>query len=331
MPTTTPLLQVENLKTWFGSRTRPIRAVDGVSLSVPARTTVALVGESGCGKSVTALSLARLVSPAAGFYAGGRILFRGRDVLRMNRGELAELRGGGIAYIFQEPGPALNPVARVGRQVAEAVRLHDPEADSRARTVELLETVGLPQPAHLARRYAHELSGGMQQRVMIAMALACRPQLLVADEPTTALDVTTQAQILVLLRDLQTRFHMSILLITHNLGLVAGYADWVNVMYAGRIVESGPTAATLARPAHPYTRALLHAVPRLHPRPGRERIEGIPGRVPSPAELPWGCKFADRCAAARAACREREPHLTGCDSLPGRQVRCFFPHLDENG
>ena len=325
MPSATPLLQVEDLKTWFGSRTHPIRAVDGVSFSVPVESTAALVGESGCGKSVTALSLARLVSESAGFYAGGRVLFEGRDVLRMTRKDLAELRGGRIAYIFQEPGTALNPVQRVGQQIGEAVRLHDTASNPRTRTLELLETVGLPEPGRLARRFPHELSGGMQQRVMIAMALACRPQLLVADEPTTALDVTTQAQILDLLRGLKSRFRMSILLITHNLGLVAGHADGVNVMYAGRIVETGPTREILDAPAHPYTHALLHAVPRLRPAAGRERIQGIPGRVPPPTELPWGCKFADRCTRAQAECREREPDLTNHAATAERRVRCLFP------
>ena len=321
MDAETPLLQVRELKTWFGSRRRPIRAVDGVSLDVPPRSTVALVGESGCGKSVTALSLARLVPEPPGFYAGGDVLFDGRSVLKMSQAELSGLRGREISYIFQEPATSLNPVFRVGAQIMEAVRLHRPSANARDEAGKLLQRVGLPEPQRQLNAYPHQMSGGMQQRVMIAMALACRPRLLVADEPTTALDVTIQAQILALLSDLQRDLDMSVLLITHNLGLVADQAHTVSVMYAGRIVESGPTGDVLRSPAHPYAKALLEAVPRLGSAGGR--MTGIPGTVPDPADLPRGCKFSPRCTRVQPLCREQEPALATVE--PGRDVRCFFP------
>jgi len=317
----TPLLQVRELKTWFGSRRRPIRAVDGVSFDVPPQSTVALVGESGCGKSVTALSLARLVPEPPGYYAGGDVLFDGRSVLQMSQRELSDLRGREISYIFQEPATCLNPVFRVGAQIMEAVKLHRPSADAREEAVKLLQLVGLPEPLRQLKAYPHQMSGGMQQRVMIAMALACRPRLLVADEPTTALDVTIQAQILELLSDLQRDLQMSVLLITHNLGLVADQAHRVSVMYAGRIVESGLAGDVLRSPAHPYARALLDAVPRLDSTGGR--MTGIPGTVPDPADLPPGCKFEPRCSGAQPECREKEPGLETAGS--GREVRCFFP------
>jgi peptide/nickel transport system ATP-binding protein len=327
-----PLLRVEDLRVWFGSAANPIRAVDGVSLSVPAGRTVALVGESGSGKSVTALSLARLVPQPPGFIPGGRILFGGEDVLRMSGRRLAQIRGGDIAYVFQEPATALNPVLRVGWQIMEAVRLHRPDTDARAEAPRLMGMVGLPDPERRMRSYPHELSGGMQQRVMIAMALASRPRLLVADEPTTALDVTIQAQILELLGRLQQELRMAVLLITHNLGLVAGMAHSVAVMYAGRIVEDGPAEDVLTQPAHPYTRGLLEAVPRLvgaEPERGggaartRARLRGIPGTVPHPARLPAGCKFAPRCPLVRDVCRREDPAVR--EAAGGRLVRCGFP------
>ena len=320
------LLEVQQLKTWFGAGPKPVRAVDGVSFSVPEKATVAVVGESGCGKSVMALSLARLVPEPPGFYEAGRILFDGENVLEMDRKRLGQLRGREIAYVFQEPGAALNPVLRVGYQVMESVRLHRPSVDPAKEAGRLLEMVGLPDPSRQLRAYPHELSGGMQQRAMIAMALACEPKLLVADEPTTALDVTIQAQILELLGDLQKRLGMSVLLITHNLGLVADVAKTVNVMYAGRIVESGRVEDVLAQPCHPYTRGLLDAVPRLDGAEGGGEVKGIAGTVPNPKELPHGCKFAPRCNRAQDKCRDMEPDLSTLGEGAGeRTVRCHFP------
>jgi ABC-type dipeptide/oligopeptide/nickel transport system ATPase component len=257
------LLDVRDLRTYFGRKDQPVRAVDGVSFTVGQGETVALVGESGSGKSVTALSLARLLPAAQAYHAGGQIVFGGRDVLAMGDAELRALRGADIAYVFQEPGSSLNPVFTIGYQIAEAVRLHRPDVDARKETLEWLGRVGIPEPKQRFDSYPHQFSGGMQQRVMIAMALACRPKLLVADEPTTALDVTIQAQILKLLASLQHELNMAMLLITHNLALVAENADRVYVMRAGVIVESGPTEQILRRPEHPYTQALLAAVPRL--------------------------------------------------------------------
>ncbi|MFC1498847.1 ABC transporter ATP-binding protein [Verrucomicrobiota bacterium] len=346
------LVEVRGLKVWFGSRKNPIRAVDGVSFEISGGLTVALVGESGCGKSVTALSLARLVPQPPGIYAGGTVLFDGRDVMDMTERELANIRGRELAYVFQEPGISLNPVFRVGYQIMEAVKLHKKDVNARDEVLRLMNMVGLPEPERRMRFYPHEMSGGMQQRVMIAMALACSPKLLVADEPTTALDVTIQAQILELMSALQKQMNMSVLLITHNLGLVADTAHFVYVMYAGRIVESGTTENVLAGSAHPYTKGLLDAVPRIRMRGhgdagtrgcgdssvGAEdlRLKGIPGSVPDPACLPKGCKFAPRCSKVQNVCREKEPEMmemvdgkwlmvNGKSETGTHQVRCYFP------
>jgi oligopeptide/dipeptide ABC transporter ATP-binding protein len=294
--------------------------VDGVSLAISGGETAALVGESGCGKSATALALTKLLPQPPAFYAGGDILFRGRNVLAMAEAELRELRGKEIAYVFQEPAGSLNPVVRVDRQIAEALRLHRPEADACAEVLRLLDLVGIADAERKMKSYPHQLSGGQQQRVMIAMALAGRPKLLIADEPTTALDVTIQAQILELLASLQREFGMAILLITHNLGLVAHLARTLYVMYAGRIVESGPAAEVLRDPKHPYTRALMDAVPRL--KWGGERLMGIEGMVPSLANLPSGCKFHPRCPKCRQLCREAEPAWEHISSSRG--VRCHY-------
>lgn len=317
--TDAPLLRVADLQVFFGQGDRAARAVDGVSFDLSAGETLALVGESGSGKSVTALSLARLVPAPPGRYQGGRILYRGRDVLHLADRDLRALRGGEVAYVFQEPSSSLNPVFRVEAQIREVLRLHRPAADTTAEVASLLACVGLPDPGPVARKYPHELSGGMQQRVMLAMALAARPHLLVADEPTTALDVTVQAQILALLASLQRQFGMAILLITHNLGLVAEIAHRVAVMYAGRIVEQGPVADVLRHPRHPYTRALLAAVPRLEGAVGT--VQGIEGMVPDPRRLPAGCAFHPRCAFARERCRVEAP-LENVDGA--RLVRCHF-------
>ncbi len=313
------LLDVEDLRVYFRTRGNPVRAVDGVSLSVGAGETVALVGESGCGKSVTALTLSRLVA-APGYVAGGSLTFAGRDVLAMDARALRRLRGGDIAYIFQEPASSLNPVFRVGWQIAEAVKLHAGKTPRRAEVAELLRRVGLNDPELRVGAYPHELSGGMQQRVMIAMALACRPRLLVADEPTTALDVTIQRQILDLLVKLRAEQEMAILLITHNLGLVAGIARRMYVMYSGQAVEWGAVPDVLNAPLHPYTRGLLGAVPGLSG--GRARIQGIPGAVPNPAARPPGCPFHPRCAMARALCRTQIPLATVLSE--DRGVRCHY-------
>ena len=315
------LLTVSDLKVYFrtGDDARPVKAVDGVSFSIREGETAALVGESGSGKSVTALSLGRLL-PGAGYLAGGSIAFEGEDVMAMDEARLRKLRGGRIAYIFQEPATSLNPVFTVGWQIAEAVRVHATAPDPDKEVVRLMRLVGLPDPERRCKSYPHEMSGGMQQRVMIAMALACKPRLLVADEPTTALDVTIQAQILELLADLQSQLRMGILLITHNFGLVARMAKSIHVMYAGRIVEAGPTREVLTQPHHPYTQALLRAVPRLR-TPIRELAE-VQGSIPSLSDLPPGCAFNPRCPKAADRCREEIPGEQ--EAGTERTVRCHF-------
>ena len=311
------LLQVSDLRVTFRTGEGTIRAVDGIDLEVRANETVALVGESGCGKSVASLSLARLVA-GPGLSTTGRIRFLDRDMLTMPEQELRRWRGSGIAYIFQDPMASLNPVQTVGDQITEAIRMHRRVPAAKDEVVRLLQQVGLPDASARLRAYPHQFSGGMQQRVMIAMALACQPRLLVADEPTTALDVTVQAQIFRLLRDLREQLKMAVLLITHNLGLVAQNAERVYVMYAGRIVESGSTDAVLRHTAHPYTKGLLAAVPRLS-RVG-ERMTGIEGTVPHPARLPPGCRFQPRCGVAQEDCRTVEPDLRSVTG--GHQFRC---------
>ena len=291
-----------------------------VSFDVLPGEIFALVGESGCGKSVTCLALARLNPEPPFRVRSGQIRVQGHDVLALGDRELRKLRGGGIAYIFQDPGASLNPVLQVGGQVAEAIRLHETVSRraAKARVVELFRQVGIPEPALRAEAYPHQLSGGMQQRVMIAMALSCHPAVLVADEPTTALDVTVQAQILALLRQLRAEFNTAILLVTHNLGIVAGLADSAAVMYAGEIIEQAPAERLLRSPQHPYTQALLAAVPRLGMN--KERLTTIPGRVPPPGQYPAGCRFAPRCASARADCACTAPSLIR--TAPGQAVRC---------
>src|SRR5690349_13651590 len=302
-----PLLEIKNLQLEFGSKEKPLRAVDGVSVTIDAGETVCLVGESGCGKSVTALSIARLVPSPPARYTDGEILLNGRDVLRMNSSELRQIRGGVVSYIFQEPSASLNPVFRVGNQIKEALKLHRPEKANDTEVIRLLKLVGIPAPESRLRDYPHQLSGGMQQRIMIAMALASEPKLLVADEPTTALDVTIQAQILELLLDLKKRLGMSILLITHNLGIVGDVADRVAVMYAGQIVELAPASELLRRPLHPYTRALMNAEPNV--RGGATRLTAIAGNVPRIGNFPPGGRFAPRCPTAKPECVNTMPAL----------------------
>ncbi len=299
------LLEVQDLCVSFKSGRGALAALDKVSFSIHKGETVALVGESGCGKSVTALSLAGLLPDPPAVVDSGRVLFEGRDLLSLSESDLLKVRGARIAYIFQEPASSLNPVVRVGDQIKEAIRLHRPGADATAETLDLVAKVGISEPERRLRAYPHELSGGMQQRIMIAIALACRPVLLVADEPTTALDVTIQAQILDLLKSLQAETGMSVLLITHNLGLVADVAHRVNVMYAGRIVEAGETVDVLSEPKHPYTRGLLRAVPQLEGV--SERLKGIDGNVPSLGEMPEGCRFHPRCEKSDSLCSESQP------------------------
>ncbi|HEV2434599.1 MAG TPA: ABC transporter ATP-binding protein [Verrucomicrobiae bacterium] len=314
------LLEIKNLKMDFGKNADALRAVDGVSLTIGTGETVCLVGESGCGKTVTALSIARLVPTPPANYVGGEILLNGLDVLKMSNGELRSIRGGVVSYVFQEPGASLNPVFRIGNQIRESLKLHRPEKATNEEVIRLLKLVGIPAPESRIRNYPFEMSGGMQQRVMIAMALASEPKLLVADEPTTALDVTIQAQILDLLSELKQRLGMAILLITHNLGIVGDMADRVAVMYAGQIVELSPAQELLRRPLHPYTKALMASVPKL--RGDADRLSAIPGNVPRIGNFPPGCRFAPRCPIAKPECSEKIPELVEVE--PGRWVRCPF-------
>ncbi|GDY21819.1 ABC transporter ATP-binding protein [Verrucomicrobiota bacterium] len=315
-----PLLEIKNLKLEFGAGKDALRAVDDVSITISAGETVCLVGESGCGKSVTALSIARLVPMPPARYPGGQILLNGRDVLQMDKKELRAIRGGVVSYIFQEPSASLNPVFRIGNQIKESLKLHRPQVATDDEVIRLLKLVGIPAPESRIKDYPHQMSGGMQQRVMIAMALASEPKLLIADEPTTALDVTIQAQILELLKELKARLGMSILLITHNLGIVGDIADRVAVMYAGQIVELAPALELLRRPLHPYTQALMNSVPKL----GREqqRLEAIPGNVPNLGHFPSGCRFHPRCPKAQGDCAQKAPELIEVE--PGRWVRCPY-------
>jgi len=314
------LLEIKNLKMDFGKDAEALRAIDDVSFTIDAGETVCLVGESGCGKSVTALSIARLVATPPANYVGGEILLNGRDTLKMSARELQQIRGGVVSYVFQDPGASLNPVFRIGNQIKESLKLHKPEKANDAEVIRLLKLVGIPAPESRIKNYPFEMSGGMQQRVMIAMALASEPKLLVADEPTTALDVTIQAQILDLLSELKQRLGMAILLITHNLGIVGDMADRVAVMYAGQIVELSPARELLRRPLHPYTRALMNSVPKL--RGDADRLSAIPGNVPRIGNFPPGCRFAPRCPIARLECSEKIPELLEVE--PGRWVRCPF-------
>src|SRR5580693_1023755 len=290
------LLEIKNLKLDFVAGDRSLRAVDDVSITINAGETVCLVGESGCGKSVTALSIARLVPTPPARYVGGEILLNGRDVLKMSKTELRKIRGGVVSYVFQDPTASLNPVFRVGNQIKESLKLHRTEKATDAEVIRLLKLVGIPAPESRIKDYPHQMSGGMQQRVMIAMALASEPKLLVADEPTTALDVTIQAQILELLLDLKKRLGMAILLITHNLGIVGDIADRVAVMYAGQVVEMSPALELLRRPLHPYTKALMNSIPKLSG--DAERLTAIPGNVPTLGNFPSGCRFFPRCPTA---------------------------------
>jgi peptide/nickel transport system ATP-binding protein len=319
-----PLLEVDGLKTHFFTRDGVVRAVDGVSFSVHAGETLAIVGESGCGKSVTSLSILRLIASPPGRTVAGSIRFEGRgDLLALSEREMRDVRGNEISMIFQEPMTSLNPVLTIGRQIAEALVLHRGlgRTAAHSRAAEMLALVNIPEPARRVSEYPHQMSGGMRQRVMIAMALACNPKLLIADEPTTALDVTIQAQILDLMRGLKEKTGAAIVLITHDLGVVAEMAQRVVVMYAGRKVEEAPVAALFARPRHPYTQGLLHSIPRLGGTGARRRLEEIRGMVPSMREAIPGCVFAPRCAHATDRCRSEYPPLE--QKAEGHSVACW--------
>jgi oligopeptide/dipeptide ABC transporter ATP-binding protein len=304
------LLEVSNLRTWFDSHAGPIRAVDGVDFNLGAGRTLGIVGESGSGKSVSALSIMRLVEPPGRIQDGSSVVFEGRDLMKLGERELESIRGAEISMVFQEPMTSLNPVYTVGDQIAESVRIHrgGKGRAARARALEMLQLVGIPEASRRLDDYPHQLSGGMRQRVMIAMALACDPKLIIADEPTTALDVTIQAQILELLAEVRERLGMAILLITHDLGVVAEMCDDVVVMYAGRVVERGPVGDVFTTPQHPYTEALLQSIPMLGMTQA-EPLRVIRGSVPSPLDWPEGCRFRPRCDYAFDKCVELPPLL----------------------
>ena len=316
-----PLLRVDNLRTYFDTLDGTVRSVDGVSYDVHAGQTLGVVGESGCGKSVTALSILRLVPQPPGRYVGGRILFHGMDLLALSERDMRAIRGDRISMVFQEPMSSLNPVMMVGQQIAEVVQLHQGKSrrESVEWAVEMLANVQIPEPRRRASEYPFQMSGGMRQRVMIALALACHPDLLIADEPTTALDVTIQAQVLDLLQDLQQRMGMAIVLITHDLGVVAEHCDRVVVMYAGRKVEEAPVQRLFEQPLHPYTKALMASMPQMGANV--RRLPEIPGMVPPPYQHPIGCAFAARCSHAGARCHVEIPPFESEANDHG--VACF--------
>ena len=318
-----PLLDVRELRTEFRTGIGVVRAVDGVSYTVEEGETVAIVGESGSGKSAGAMSILRLIPDPPGRIAGGRVLFGGRDLMEASDEEMRRIRGGEIGMVFQEPMTSLNPVLTIGRQITEAIQQHRglDRAAAEKRAQELLTLVGIADPKRRLKQYPHQFSGGMRQRVMIAIALACDPKLIIADEPTTALDVTIQAQILELMRDLTRRLNVALIIITHNLGVVARYAHRVNVMYAGRIVETGLAEAVYHRPRHPYTVALLRSVPRLD-RPRQARLDPVEGQPPDLTRLDEGCAFRARCRFAIEACAKSRPALEPTEEA-GHLAACF--------
>lgn len=314
------LIEVKDLRCSFFTDEGEVKAVDGVSFQIEEGKMLGLVGESGCGKSVTALSIMRLVQ-SPGQVVGGEIAYRGRDLLKLPQEAMRKIRGNEISMIFQEPMTSLNPVFTVGNQIGEAIRLHQGlgKKETREKTIEMLRLVKIADPESRVDDYPHQMSGGMRQRVMIAMALSCNPSLLIADEPTTALDVTIEAQILELMSELQEKLGMSLLLITHDLGVVAEQADEVAIMYAGKIVERAGTKALFDRPLHPYTVGLLNSLPGIKKK---RRLEAIPGTVPSPLELPGGCRFRDRCPKAAGVCAEAEPELV--EKEKNHWAACYF-------
>jgi peptide/nickel transport system ATP-binding protein/oligopeptide transport system ATP-binding protein len=327
-----PLLEIENLQTYFYTDEGVARAVDDVSMMLHEGETLGVVGESGCGKSVTALSIMRLIPQPPGKIVGGEIRFAHQgDLIRMSEDDMRKIRGNAISMIFQEPMTSLNPVFRIGSQIAESIRLHQNVSKSEAmgRTVEMLKRVRISSPEKRVKDYPHQLSGGMRQRVMIAMALSCNPRLMLADEPTTALDVTIQAQILDLMNKLKEEVGTAIILITHNLGVIAEMAQNVVVMYAGVVVESTDIRTLFSDPLHPYTIGLLTSIPRADRDAGKKkRLNTIPGIVPNLLDLPVGCRFSDRCANCHEPCRKKEPPLVRLDNVSNRNhwVRCWL-HL----
>jgi peptide/nickel transport system ATP-binding protein len=319
------LLEIKGLKTHFHTEEGVIRAVDGIDLRVDRGETLGVVGESGCGKSVTALSIMKLIPMPPGRIAAGQILWEGRDLVTLPPSQMRKVRGKEISMVFQEPMTSLNPVFTIGEQIAEAIRLHEGlgRRDAMAKTVEMLKIVHIPNADRRVKEYPHQLSGGMRQRVMIAMALSCNPKLLIADEPTTALDVTIQAQILDLLNELKAKLGMAVLLITHDMGVIAETTQRVMVMYAGKVVEEAPVKELFKEPLHPYTQGLLRSIPRIDRAAiTRERLQAIPGVVPSMLDLPPGCRFAPRCPFAKAVCIEKEPELR--EVRPGHKVACVL-------
>jgi peptide/nickel transport system ATP-binding protein/oligopeptide transport system ATP-binding protein len=319
-----PLLDIKGLKTYFFTRKGIVKAVDGVDISLNEGETLGLVGESGCGKTVTALSIMRLIPEQIGRIVEGSIFFDGIDLAKATESEMRKIRGNQISMIFQEPMTSLNPVFKVGFQIAEAIQIHQDVSakESWERSVEMLRMVGIPSPESRINEYPHQMSGGMRQRVMIAMALSCRPKLMIADEPTTALDVTIQAQILDLINRLKEKVGSSILLITHNLGVVAEVTQYVGVMYAGHIVEYADVIHLFKNPKHPYTIGLFQSIPKKKGAQKRERLQAIPGLVPDLLELPVGCKFQDRCSHVFQKCKEEPPSLMEME--PGHRVRCWL-------
>ncbi|MGG3914337.1 ABC transporter ATP-binding protein [Rossellomorea vietnamensis] len=322
------VLEVKNLKTHFTSKKGVTKAVDGIDFVLHEGETLGIVGESGCGKSMTSLSILRLVPSPPGKIVDGTVELKGKDILKMSDAELRRVRGNQISMIFQEPMTSLNPVIPVGEQIAEAIRVHQKlgKKDAWKKAVEMLELVGIPSPQQRAKQEPFQLSGGMRQRVMIAMALACNPEVLIADEPTTALDVTIQAQILELMKDLQKRLNMGIIFITHDLGVVAELCDKVAVMYAGQVVEYSSTEALFSHPKHPYTNGLLSSLPKLYE--DQDELQTMPGSVPSPYDMPKGCRFSPRCPLATAQCHEEEPKLHSLKD--GSQIRCFLYNAEQD-
>jgi oligopeptide/dipeptide ABC transporter ATP-binding protein len=323
-----PVIRVENLQTFFAffdTDEGLVKAVDGLSYQVNEGESVGLVGESACGKSVSALSIMRLIPYPPGLIVGGEIIFEGRDLLKISEQEMRDIRGNKIGMIFQEPTTSLNPVLSIWRQLTESLELHQGmnREEARNEAIKLLELVGIPDPGVRVKYYPHQFSGGMQQRIMIAMALSCNPKVLIADEPTTSVDVTVQAQLLEILDDLRTRFGTAVIIITHNLGVVARYVDRVNVMYAGRLVESAPTVDLFTHPRHPYTIGLLESVPRLDLPKDRE-LNAIDGLPPNLARLPPGCAFRPRCHRAVDRCQEERPELR--EVSPNQHSACFRSH-----
>jgi oligopeptide/dipeptide ABC transporter ATP-binding protein len=322
MSTREVVLSVRNLKTYFRTMSGVARAVDDVSFDVHAGETLGIVGESGCGKSVTSLSIMRLIDPPAGSHPGGQILFQGKDLLQLSDKQMQKVRGGDLAMIFQEPMTSLNPIFRIGNQIGETLRVHRglTKGDARLEALRLLEKVGIPDPTKRIDDYPHQMSGGMKQRVMIAMALACQPKMLIADEPTTALDVTIQAQILDLLRTLQEETGAAILLITHDLGVIAEMAHRVVVMYGGRIAETSSVEDLFDGPRHPYSQGLFRSLPRIDAV--IDRLAVIPGMVPPATAFPSGCRFRNRCEFATDACATHLPELQPVDGRADRHAAC---------